>query len=378
MSVSLGVVDLQTAQRSDSWLGGSPKWLGGLPPPTPACAACGDALAFVAQIGAPVYGPRALHIFGCRRGCAAAGCWRALRSQPRAAAPVARAAAPAAVLAAAAAAPPPKAPAAAAGWDWGADDDDGDLDDLEALLQTHELGGGGGAFIPAAPPRRDPASPATPVPPPPPDEAAAPTAEPTAPVEPAFARVEVFWTAAAASKRAAIDGASDDDDSDYDGGASDDDDDARTRARAYLEGDAELEGATRDLIEQSLVAARAAPGGPGAAGGGGGGAGEAYERPPPTTRAALRFAAVLRRSPHQVVRYAYGAAPLWPAAAAPAAAGKCACGTRRVFEVQLVPQAIYYLGASAMDWGTVAVWSCEDSCDVAGEELVVVAPGAGA
>ena len=80
----------------------------------------------------------------------------------------------------------------------------------------------------------------------------------------------------------------------------------------------------------------------------------------------------LARRPDQVVRYAYGAAPLWPAADGPPAAPPCACGAPRDFELQLMPTLAYVLRHDALDVHTVLVCSCRASCDASDAEAAVV------
>lgn len=124
--------------------------------------------------------------------------------------------------------------------------------------------------------------------------------------------------------------------------------------------------------------------------------------------------------PHQVVRYAYGGQPLWctffsigasagpsenstsssscseassysPKAAVPPCGG---CGSARVFECQLMPNAIRYInvatggtaipnatssssttdGVMGLDFGVVALYSCPISCEGSIHEYAVVLP----
>ena len=108
-----------------------------------------------------------------------------------------------------------------------------------------------------------------------------------------------------------------------------------------------------------------------------------------------RFLKAIEPAPAQCLRYAFydGAEPLWPRAdarAAPADVPPCEhCGCRRRFEFQILPQLLHYLRlegdadvvgvedaggggrggaghagdrAAALDWGTIAVYSCRNSC----------------
>jgi pre-rRNA-processing protein TSR4 len=104
-------------------------------------------------------------------------------------------------------------------------------------------------------------------------------------------------------------------------------------------------------------------------------------------RQSLRFLAVIGKEPDQVLRYArwQDSAPLWVAAAGQPARGAippCAhCGAPRAFEFQVMPQLLHYLRVdadaqmpggrpgeavrlAAMDWGTLAAYTCTKSCDV--------------
>lgn len=115
-------------------------------------------------------------------------------------------------------------------------------------------------------------------------------------------------------------------------------------------------------------------------------------------RAMLQFQRAVQRCPRQVVRYAYGGKPLWSVAQPPECCPPaCVCGAPRCFELQLMPAALYVLcvdrfapvapegrtaagsktkdlGASGMDWGVVAVWSCAASCEQSCEEVAIVQP----
>ena len=89
-----------------------------------------------------------------------------------------------------------------------------------------------------------------------------------------------------------------------------------------------------------------------------------------------RFKATIRHSPDQVLRYSRGGQPLW--VASEGAAQECHiplcenCGGKRIFEFQILPQLLLHLdleekmGEAGVDWGTLAVYACEKSCDVEG------------
>ncbi|KAK7913376.1 hypothetical protein WMY93_013587 [Mugilogobius chulae] len=82
-----------------------------------------------------------------------------------------------------------------------------------------------------------------------------------------------------------------------------------------------------------------------------------------------RFKKRIAPEPHQVVRYSRGGLPLWISAEhipSDEAVPPCSCGSKRVFEFQVMPQLLNSLcvdstGAS-IDWGTVAVFTCSRSC----------------
>ena len=89
----------------------------------------------------------------------------------------------------------------------------------------------------------------------------------------------------------------------------------------------------------------------------------------------LRFVARTKDYQEQVLRYSFGAKrPLWVNSENQLIGEppKCErCGGRRVFELQLMPQVLYFLKVdlneeTAMDWSSLIVFVCEASCD-AGE-----------
>ena len=149
-------------------------------------------------------------------------------------------------------------------------------------------------------------------------------------------------------------------------------------------------------------------------GGGNGGGGEKYERLKPEEKAFMLFSKRLRRAPEQVCRYAYGGEPLWSIPLPPPKVDgrskkqkpkkntkgvtapfpsipNCACGSERVFEFQLLPCLLHVLDVDAtnsnsddgnditdltsvggMNWGSIAVYSCPQSCDESREEFLIV------
>lgn len=148
-------------------------------------------------------------------------------------------------------------------------------------------------------------------------------------------------------------------------------------------------------------------------GGGTGGGGEKYERLKPEEKAFMLFSKRIRRAPEQVCRYAYGGEPLWSIPLPPKIEGSsknqrpkknakgitapfpsipnCACGSERVFEFQLLPSLLHVLDVDSarshsdnendttdltsmggMNWGSIAVYSCPNSCDESREEFLIV------
>eukprot|EP00986_Skeletonema_menzelii_P018552 scaffold26656_cov149-Skeletonema_menzelii.AAC.17 len=141
--------------------------------------------------------------------------------------------------------------------------------------------------------------------------------------------------------------------------------------------------------------------------------GEKYERLKPEEKAFMLFSKRLKRAPAQVCRYAYGGEPLWSIPLPPVTDGKrkhqkakkntkgitapfpsipsCACGSERVFEFQLLPCLLHVLDVDSvrsnsddgkditdltsiggMNWGSIAVYSCPESCDESREEFLIV------
>ncbi|KAK2854181.1 hypothetical protein Q5P01_006842 [Channa striata] len=83
-----------------------------------------------------------------------------------------------------------------------------------------------------------------------------------------------------------------------------------------------------------------------------------------------RFKKKIASEPHQVLRYSRGGSPLWVSSQhipSDQDIPPCTCGARRIFEFQVMPQLLNSLcvdstGAS-IDWGTLAVYACSDSCN---------------
>ncbi|XP_065082188.1 programmed cell death protein 2 [Ochlerotatus camptorhynchus] len=70
--------------------------------------------------------------------------------------------------------------------------------------------------------------------------------------------------------------------------------------------------------------------------------------------------------PDQVLRYERKGDPLWQSPVVPSEIPCCElCGGRRVFEFQIMPQLLNSLKNENIDWGTLTIFTCEQSCDTA-------------
>ncbi|XP_043942064.1 programmed cell death protein 2 isoform X4 [Protopterus annectens] len=74
--------------------------------------------------------------------------------------------------------------------------------------------------------------------------------------------------------------------------------------------------------------------------------------------------------PEQVLRYSRGGSPLWVSAKnvpQQESIPHCICGAERIFEFQVMPQLLNHLNVdtldTSIDWGTLAVYTCAESCD---------------
>ncbi|XP_002732353.1 programmed cell death protein 2-like [Saccoglossus kowalevskii] len=78
----------------------------------------------------------------------------------------------------------------------------------------------------------------------------------------------------------------------------------------------------------------------------------------------------INHEPEQVLRYNRGGKPLWVSSEnipkdeeIPA----CQCGAKRKFEFQIMPQLLIHLNVDSigesLDWGTLGIYTCSDSCD---------------
>ena len=135
--------------------------------------------------------------------------------------------------------------------------------------------------------------------------------------------------------------------------------------------------------------------------GGGGGMGEEDERLSEEERLLLGFQDRVRRVPRQILRYARGGQPLWsiPSTKGNAKGGEeeslwkiptcTTCGKACTFEMQLVPSLLHVLQvdkfggenpsgnindlfATGMNWGSVAVFTCnEPDCSATQGGLII-------
>ncbi|XP_067845645.1 programmed cell death protein 2 [Heptranchias perlo] len=83
-----------------------------------------------------------------------------------------------------------------------------------------------------------------------------------------------------------------------------------------------------------------------------------------------KFKRTTALAPEQVLRYCRGGSPLWVSGEnipTDTDIPNCSCGAKRVFEFQVMPQLLYQLKVDrlgeSLDWGTLVVYTCEQSCD---------------
>ncbi|XP_026873384.1 programmed cell death protein 2 isoform X2 [Electrophorus electricus] len=84
----------------------------------------------------------------------------------------------------------------------------------------------------------------------------------------------------------------------------------------------------------------------------------------------LKFKKCIATEPHQVLRYCREGSPLWLSSEhvpIKAEVPKCPCGAERTFEFQIMPQLLNHLKVdrkdASIDWGTLVIYTCTDSCD---------------
>lgn len=85
----------------------------------------------------------------------------------------------------------------------------------------------------------------------------------------------------------------------------------------------------------------------------------------------LKFKKKIANYPDQVMRYNKGDKPLWVSALnIPKSVPDCElCGAKRKFEFQIMSQMLNYMrldnvSDQGVDWGTLAIYACEDNCDL--------------
>ncbi|KAL1398414.1 hypothetical protein pipiens_008991 [Culex pipiens pipiens] len=79
-----------------------------------------------------------------------------------------------------------------------------------------------------------------------------------------------------------------------------------------------------------------------------------------------KFKKRIEADPDQILRYDRKGAPLWLSPVVPESIPACdQCGGPRKFEFQIMPQLLNSLKNENIDWGTLAVYTCEQSCDPA-------------
>ena len=98
-----------------------------------------------------------------------------------------------------------------------------------------------------------------------------------------------------------------------------------------------------------------------------------------TDASVVSFLARVAREPSQVLRYDRGGKPLWHGSNGrcdPATLPKCKCGARREFEFQVMPQLLHFfqMDSDALDFATIAVYSCPNSCAGSAREVAHLQP----
>lgn len=101
---------------------------------------------------------------------------------------------------------------------------------------------------------------------------------------------------------------------------------------------------------------------------------EAYAAPE-TDKVFQKFKRRIEYNPEQIIRYKRGGKPLWIASQPlPENIPNCEyCNSPRQFECQLMPQMLTLLKENDLDWGIVAVYTCNQSCtDINGYKIEFV------
>lgn len=83
-----------------------------------------------------------------------------------------------------------------------------------------------------------------------------------------------------------------------------------------------------------------------------------------------KFKKCIATEPEQVLRYCRAGSPLWVSSEhvpSKADTPNCQCGAHRNFEFQIMPQLLNHLKVdrtdASIDWGTLVIYTCADSCD---------------
>jgi len=110
---------------------------------------------------------------------------------------------------------------------------------------------------------------------------------------------------------------------------------------------------------------------------------ENYEEGPPKDLVLEIFQSRISLEPTQCIRYAFGGCPLWPIPEYNLKISPCSeCGSPRKFEMQLMPGMLNLDVRVAnggglfdsMDWSSVLVYSCENSCEAGMKEQLFILP----
>ncbi|XP_058460057.1 programmed cell death protein 2 [Malaya genurostris] len=77
-----------------------------------------------------------------------------------------------------------------------------------------------------------------------------------------------------------------------------------------------------------------------------------------------KFKKRIATDPDQILRYERGGKPLWLSSVVPETVTPCDyCGSARIFECQVMPQLLNSLKNENIDWGSLVIYTCENSCD---------------
>lgn len=113
--------------------------------------------------------------------------------------------------------------------------------------------------------------------------------------------------------------------------------------------------------------------------------GEKYEKSTILEKSFEKFKKVMERNPEQILRYEFNGEPMWNNQKFKPTVSTCQCGAQRVFEFQIMPQAINWISQNLfqaqakknlIDYGAIYLFSCQNSCalNTIIEEFVFVQP----